>query len=393
MVDSQSDPKKHMGFDVNPHSATLTEHSVSFPGVVCSSGCHPGGYLHCSDPPVIELSPVRGSTTVDCQYNSNTNPSESDVTISVPPISSARIVNVCPVDVLAEPHQGLKTVVFAYGPSTLSASVSSGSDEGAHPFSNGSTSYMSPRHSIPVDHHHNHVTGPAGGTPDHPHDTGDRTAPHSMPHDPDADVQMLPTAFKERVPLEPPVQSPAEDTVTSPTDQPPAEDTSESSHGAIHLAVHAPSAMSIAQVTGQMLDYNIDDAHQQTLLADIDTFGLHLHLDDAGPAYRDTSPAYRDTSPTRNPSPWTCGPRPPSFCTVQEVPPPVPMRELQVPPTGSRPPSALRTFRLLPRFFANLASVDVNHPPVPWTTYPSAPPDSTGPAAPPHPPMSPLIPG
>ena len=409
IVDGQSDPKKRVGFDVNPHSATLTEHSVSFPGVVCNSSCHPGGYLHCFDPPVLELSPVCGTTTVDCQYNSNTNPYEGDVTICVPPISSARIVNVCPVDVLAERHQGLKPVVVAYGPSASSASVSSGSDEGAHPFSNGATctSYMSPRHSIPpVNHHHNHVAGPAGETRDHPHDTDDQTAPHRMPHDPDSDVQMLPTAFKERVPLEPPVQSPAEDTVTSPTDQPPAEDTSEPSHSAIHLSVHAPSAKSIAQVTGQMLGYNIDDAYQQTLLADIDTFGLHLQLDDAGPAYRDTSPtyldtgpayrdtspAYRDTRPAWNPSPWTCGPRPPSVCTAGG---PFPRPHERAPCAVSRikPPERTSDIQASPNVVGDLASVDVNHPPVPWTKYPSAPPDFTGPAAPPHPPMSPLIPG
>ena len=63
----------------------------------------------------------------------------------------------------------------------------------------------------------------------------------------------------------------------------------------LHFMLHPPSH---SPLTGHMLVCDVDDDHQQTFPADIDTLGLHLPLDDAGPAYR-------DTSPTWNTPPWT----------------------------------------------------------------------------------------
>ena len=50
----------------------------------------------------------------------------------------------------------------------------------------------------------------------------------------------------------------------------------------------------------------VDDRRQQTPYANHDNSGLHPFLDDAGQACCDLSQAWI-------PSPWTCGPRPPSF--------------------------------------------------------------------------------
>ena len=107
--------------------------------------------------------------------------------------------------------------------------------------------------------------------------------------------------IKHRVLCDPSEQPPAEDAVTGLTDQPPTKDTSEPSHGAIQHAFHAPSAHSIPPVTDHVLALDVDDDRQQTPLADIDSLGLHLPVDDAGPAYF-------VTHPTWNLPPWTCGP-------------------------------------------------------------------------------------
>ena len=367
-----------------------TEHSSRFPTVGCSSVVES---MQCSRPPVImviDRSPVCDTAmpmSVDSQCSSNTNPSEGDVISSAPTTSSACFGNVCPADTSPEPHQGLELVIVPPYASAPSAGVSSESDEGgAHPFIDGPTSYLSPRHTPPVDHHTDHVTGPDGETPDdHPHYTDDLAASRHRHHDPDSDVQTLLPTVKHRVLCDPSEQPPAEDAVTSLTDQPPTKDTSEPSHGAIQHAFHAPSAHSIPPVTDHVLALDVDDDRQQTPLADIDSLGLHLPVDDAGPAYC-------VTHPTWNLPPWTCGPRPPSILAAGG---PFPRPHQRAPSAASRIKASKRASdsQAPTQVVADLASVDVNPLRVPWITHPSAPPDSTGLATPPHPPMSPLIPG
>ena len=128
------------------------------------------------------------------------------------------------------------------------------------------------------------------------------------------------------------------------------------------------------------------DDHLPVTFADDDTLGLHFLLDDVGPAYFDMSlPCTL--------SPWTCGPRPPSFIAEGG---PVPS-----PHDGASRPSHLLTTAICPSGVfrtptlgvTDLATVDVTRPPVPRITGPPAPPDTTGLTVSPHPPMSPFTPG
>ena len=132
-----------------------------------------------------------------------------------------------------------------------------------------------------------------------------------------------------------------------------------------------PISMSALTTSGVLwLTFNADD----------DTTRLHPPLDDDGPAYY-------DPTPTWTPPPWTCGPRPPSFLTAGG---PLSRPREGAPRAASQNAPDVRAPTQVP---TDLAFVDVVCPHVPWITDPSAPPDSTGLAVPPHPPMSPVTPG
>ena len=119
----------------------------------------------------------------------------------------------------------------------------------------------------------------------------------------------------------------------------------------------------------------VDDRRQQTPYANHDNPGLHPFLDDAGQACC-------DLRPTWIPSPWTCGPRPPSF-VGEGCPLPLPHAGAVYAPRllVTKHPTCVSS--TTPVNIPELASVDVDRL-VLRTPHPSAPP-----AVPPSPPMPP----
>ena len=166
-------------------------------------------------------------------------------------------------------------------------------------------------------------------------------------------------------------QVPAAASGTKPTDHPPCG--------------HATESYGLRVQTEHLPVSSIDD-HLHVTSADYDTLGLHFLLDGVGSAYFDMSLPWTL-------SPWTCGPRPPSFIAEGG---PVPS-----PHDGASRPSHLLMTAICPSGVlraptlgvTDLATVDVTRPPVPRITGPPAPPVSTGLTVSPHPPMSPFTPG
>ena len=199
---------------------------------------------------------------------------------------------------------------------------------------------------------------------------------------------------------------------------------------AIHLGIHAPVAKPISTVSDHMYACDIDDDHQLTLLANVHDTSRHhrIMLDGVGPSYS-------NTRSTGYPAPWTCGPRP--LPSVRAAGGPFPRLRVRAPRAANRNMATKYTsfFQATTHVVADLASQDINHPHVPWIadpsasvvveslpfeaktesesppsesrfrdqspdqerprilppTLPSAPPDSTGLAVPPCPPMSPWL--
>ena len=333
-----------------------------------SSGCSPTERR--SGPPSTDTtcSPVADSTA--CDYHCiQVNQSEGLINVSVPPkCVGYHGNNVCPVDVHDMPRQDIDPVLVQHRSGAPYASVLSGSNEGAFPFvwdttRSSSHEYRMTSHGRPKDR----ITRPDN----EPLDPPNSTAGHVVSHPVHCDAY-------------------------------PGLDIACASHVLAHTGAQGNHHFMRDHVSGQIDHHLSSDARREppdrtptatsalttwscddlwlTSNADYDTIRLHPPLDDDGPAYC-------DTGPTWTPPPWTCGPRPPSFFTARG---PFPCPQERAPRAAIRDTPDVRAPT---QVVADLAIVDVTHPPVPWITNPSAPPDSTGLAVPPHPPMTPLTPG
>ena len=231
------------------------------------------------------------------------------------------------------------------------------------------------------DRHADHVPDPDGPSPRCPCATTGAEVLHPIGLLHSAHSQLIPTATRHG------------QSIYTLSDQPAADDT-------IAFPADRTTSSRAAEPDSKLTSHVTSDPH--TPNADDDAIGLHPLLNDVGPTYYDATglhpllddvgPACFDASPTWSSPPRTCGPRPPSF-TPEGGPSPCP------------DDGALHAFHLLstkcapgvPRAptlgITDLASMDVNRPPVPWIADPSAPHDSAGLAVPSLPPMSPLTPG
>ena len=351
--------------ELSSDHALHTERSSGCPPIGGSSGLAPTE--RSSGPRFTEASPVADSTTHE-HHRIRASQSEGHINVSVPPTCvGCHGNNIYPVNVYDMPRQEIDPVLIQQRPSAPYANALSGSDEGALPFICDTTCSSSHQYQMTSDRQpKDRITRPDSEPLDHPHSTAGRIVLQPVHRDACHDLDVA--CASQHVLARTGAQGNHHvtgDHVSGQTDR----------HPIIDARREPSDSTSIF-----MAALTTSDDLWPTSNADDDTTRLHPPLDDDGPAYCDTSPTW--TQP-----PWTCGPRPPSFLVVGG---PSPCPQERAPRAAIRDTPDVRAPT---QVVADLAIVDVTHPPVPWITNPSAPPDSTGLAVPPHPPMTPLTPG